>query len=259
VFLDRVTCMSDQPKRMAKAERSVYRIEPMVDGDVAEVSRVERRCFSNPWPSAAYRRELADRQHNVYLVLRDYRAQASVGNAGPPPGPPRRVPGLGPLRQLVRHFDGDGRIIGFAGMWHMFEEAHVTTIGVDPSHRGHGLGELLLVSLIDQAMHRKASWMTLEVRVSNEPAQALYRKYGFTVQGTRKRYYSDNNEDAYIMWSPQLNEQSTLDLVAGHRKAILARHPQPGFVSEADPGNVESDRPTNDTADEATTEVGARD
>lgn len=237
----------------------MYRIEPMVDGDVTEVSRVERRCFSNPWPSAAYRRELADRQHNVYLVLRDYRADASDEGAGPSPEPPRRVPGLGPLRQLVRHFDGDGRIIGFAGMWHMFEEAHVTTIGVDPSHRGHGLGELLLVSLIDQALRRKASWMTLEVRVSNEPAQALYRKYGFTVQGTRKRYYSDNNEDAYIMWSPQLTEQATLDLVAGNRKAILARHPQPGVENAADLADDRSNHQSADLASEAPTEVSARD
>ncbi len=235
----------------------MYRIEPMVEGDVTEVSRVERRCFTNPWPSAAYRRELADRQHNVYLVLRDYRADAAADGASPESG--RRVPGLGPLRQLVRHFDGDGRIIGFAGMWHMFEEAHVTTIGVDPGHRGHGLGELLLVSLIDQAVHRKASWMTLEVRVSNEPAQALYRKYGFTVQGTRKRYYSDNNEDAYIMWSPQLTEPATLDLIARNRAAILARHPQPGFASAPDLSDDGSDRQPADVADLASTEVSARD
>lgn len=199
----------------------------MVVDDVAEVSRVERRCFSNPWPASAYRRELIDRQHNVYRVLREYRGSDPGEPTAAPPEPPRRGLGLSPLRQLVRHFESDGRIVGFAGMWHMFEEAHITTIGVDPTHRGRGLGELLLVSLIDQALLREASWLTLEVRVSNESAQSLYRKYGFTVQGTRKRYYSDNNEDAYIMWSPPLSEATTVELVDGHRTAILSRHPQP--------------------------------
>lgn len=214
------------PVELAKAERSVYRIEPMVEDDVTEVSRVERRCFTNPWPAAAYRRELADQQHNVYLVLREYRGHGPVEVPHPATEPARRGIGLRPLRQLVRHFESDGRIIGFAGMWHMFEEAHVTTIGVDPAHRGRGLGELLLVSLVDQALARKASWLTLEVRVSNESAQSLYRKYGFTIQGTRKRYYSDNNEDAYIMWSPALDEPDTLDLIARNRAAILGRYPQ---------------------------------
>ena len=147
----------------------MYRIEPMMEDDVQEVSRVERRCFTNPWPAAAYRRELADPQHNVYLVLRDYRSDGPALATLAPSEPARRGRGLGPLRHLVRHFDGDGRIVGFAGMWHMFEEAHVTTIGVDPAHRGRGLGELLLVALIDRALARRASWLTLEVRVSNEP------------------------------------------------------------------------------------------
>ncbi len=204
----------------------MYRIEPMTEDDVTEVSRVERRCFANPWPASAYRRELADQQHNVYLVLREYRGDTFVSTHSPAVESARRGLGLGPLRQLVRHFEGDGRIIGFGGMWHMFEEAHVTTIGIDPAHRGHGLGELLFVSLIDRALARKASWLTLEVRVSNESAQSLYRKYGFAVQGTRKRYYSDNNEDAYIMWSPNLDDAGTLDLIARNRTAILGRYPQ---------------------------------
>ncbi len=196
---------------------------------------MERRCFTNPWPASAYRRELLDQRHNVYRVLREYRAGGPGDGGTTEPEPARRGLGVNPLRQLVRHFEGDGRIVGFAGMWHMFEEAHVTTIGVDPGHRGRGLGELLLVSLIDQALSRKASWMTLEVRVSNESAQSLYRKYGFTVQGTRKRYYSDNNEDAYIMWSPPLGETSTLDLIDGHRAVILGRHPQPAPVDTTAP------------------------
>ena len=192
----------------------------MREEDIPEVGRVERRCFANPWPMSAYRRELTDPEHNVYVVVREYR-DADGRSDGEPA---RRLP-LGPFRQLVRHFDGNGRVVGFAGMWHMFEEAHVTTIGIDNGHRGQGLGELLLLSLIDQALARGAHWMTLEVRVSNTPAQALYGKYGFTVQGTRKRYYSDNNEDAHIMWSPDLTLPETRDQIERNRARLDRRHP----------------------------------
>jgi len=122
-----------------------------------------------------------------------------------------------------KHEGSEGRLIGFAGMWVMYDEAHVTTIGVDPDYRGRGLGELLLVALFDEALRRGAAWLTLEVRVSNEPAQALYRKYGFTIQGTRKRYYSDDNEDAYIMWSPSLREPQHLARYQELRRAVARR------------------------------------
>jgi [ribosomal protein S18]-alanine N-acetyltransferase len=194
-----------------------FRIDPMREDDIPEVSRVERRCFANPWPAAAYRRELADPQHNVYLTLRETRDGAE---------PPARRGPLEALRALGRGGPAaEDRVIGFAGMWHMFEEAHVTTIGVDGGWRGRGLGELLLLALVDAAMARGASWLTLEVRVSNEPAMSLYRKYGFSVQGTRKRYYSDNGEDAYIMWSPPLSDPETQALIERNRRALATRYP----------------------------------
>ena len=95
-------------------------------------------------------------------------------------------------------------------MWLAFDEAHVTTIGIDPDYQGRGLGELLLLCLFDEAVARGANWLTLEVRVSNDAAQSLYRKYGFTVHGTRRRYYSDNNEDALIMWTRPLTDNGYL-------------------------------------------------
>ena len=108
-------------------------------------------------------------------------------------------------------------------MWILYDEAHVTTIGVEPSFRGRGLGELLLVAMFDEALRRAANWLTLEVRVSNEPAQTLYRKYGFAVQGTRKRYYSDNNEDALIMWSRSLQESAYQSELAKLRRELMDR------------------------------------
>jgi ribosomal-protein-alanine N-acetyltransferase len=83
----------------------------------------------------------------------------------------------------------------------MVDEAHVTTIGVHPDHRGQGAGELLFLGLADLAAELNALRVTLEVRVSNAGAQALYRKFGLDIAGLRRRYYSDNGEDAYIMWS----------------------------------------------------------
>ena len=227
-----------------EGHRLVYRIEPMTPDDVPEVSRVERRCFSNPWPAAAYRRELRQPTQNAYVVLRHYPTGAEVaagtdksGNGrgailhnGSRSGPPWTTRLPLPLLPFGRRGDATApRIVGFAGMWTVFDEAHITTIGVEPEHRGHGLGELLLVALADEAVRRGAEWLTLEVRVSNEPAQGLYHKYGFSVQGVRKRYYSDNNEDAYIMWSPSLRDPAYLTRYAELRAGVLDRFPDAGL------------------------------
>jgi ribosomal-protein-alanine N-acetyltransferase len=109
-------------------------------------------------------------------------------------------------------------IIGFSGLWLMVDEAHVTTIAMHPEHRGRGLGEFLLVNLIDISYNIGAKWVTLEVRVTNYTAQNLYRKYGFSEAGVRHRYYSDNQEDALIMWTDEINspayKQKFLELKA---------------------------------------------
>ena len=96
-------------------------------------------------------------------------------------------------------------IVGFAGLWLMVDEAHITTIAMHPGFRRLGLGEYMLSSLIDIAYDIGAKWVTLEVRVTNYNAQNLYRKYGFHEAGVRHRYYSDNNEDALIMWTDEIN------------------------------------------------------
>ena len=95
-------------------------------------------------------------------------------------------------------------IIGFAGLWLMVDEAHITTIAMHPDYRRRGLGEFLLVSLIEIAYNINARWVTLEVRVTNRNAQNLYHKYGFREAGLRHRYYSDNQEDALIMWTDEI-------------------------------------------------------
>ena len=221
----------------------MYRIDPMNLEDVPEVGRVERLCFSNPWPAAAYRRELQLPEQNYYVVLReecapDVHPIISLNRPHPPAAANRGIGG-NPVRSiprrtllplgLGRRLDTAGEprqfppIIGFAGMWVLYDEAHVTTIGIEPGYRGRGLGELLLVTMFDEALRRHADWLTLEVRVSNQGAQSLYRKYGLNPQGTRRRYYSDNNEDAMIMWSRPLKDGGYRDELAALRCRLLDR------------------------------------
>lgn len=200
----------------------------MTQDDVAAVSRVERRCFANPWPASAYRRELRNRAQNHYVVLRaqptdtpdeNGHVQHQVRGDGARglsrfhllPFPRKSTPPTGP------------HIAGFAGMWTMFDEAHITTIGVDPIHRGHGFGELLFLALLDEAIRRGATFVTLEVRVSNTIAQDLYRKYGLTVRGRKRGYYSDDGEDAFVMWSRSLRETPYLTQIEELRGQLAAR------------------------------------
>jgi ribosomal-protein-alanine N-acetyltransferase len=105
-------------------------------------------------------------------------------------------------------------------MWVILDEAHVTTIAVDPVYRGQHIGERLLLGLIEAGLARGARWMTLEVRRSNETAQALYKKYGFREIGVRKGYYSDNREDAIVMWSGNLQDREYHQKLAHLRAAF---------------------------------------
>ncbi len=146
-------------------------LEPMAVADIPRVLEIERASFRTPWPIDAYAHELKENRLATYIVARL-----------------------------------DTPIVGYAGMWVILDEAHITTIAVDPALRGQHIGERLLVGLIDLALERGARWMTLEVRASNLAAQALYRKYGFREIGTRKGYYSDNREDAIVMWTGNLRE-----------------------------------------------------
>lgn len=211
-----------------------FRLDVMTQNDVPDVGRVERLCFPNPWPASAYRRELQNPAQNYYVVLRQQppaavndneEAHANQGENGQAKRPlPRRS--LLPLhigKRQPEPAQAQGHLVGFAGMWMAFDEAHVTTIGVDPSLRGHGLGELLFLCMVDEALARGALWLTLEVRVSNLQAQALYRKYGFTVHGTRKRYYSDNGEDALIMWSRALTDPDVRAEIEMRREELERR------------------------------------
>jgi ribosomal-protein-alanine N-acetyltransferase len=158
--------------------------------DIDNVVELDRLSFPTPWPARTYRYELMDNNRSMMQVLepadgsrRLYKRSGLWGWADQVRGVRRAAPDLA----------------GYSGMWHVGDEAHVSTIAVHPDWRGLKLGELLLWSMARRAITSGARLLTLEVRVSNDLAQNLYRKYGFEVMGRRKGYYHDNGEDAYMM------------------------------------------------------------
>jgi len=93
----------------------------------------------------------------------------------------------------------DNKVVGYAGMWKIIDEGHITNIAVHPDYRGRKVGRKLLNGLIANARKSRLKLLTLEVRISNDIARKLYETSGFEVVGQRRRYYADNNEDAIIM------------------------------------------------------------
>lgn len=174
--------------------------------DIAQVITIDREAFPTLWPPANYQRELNNRLAH-YIVVCDNERTVE-------PSPAKPVPENSFLRLLfkVRElFDHDrffgeklppsGReyVVGFAGIWIMADEAHVTSIAVRNACLGRGIGELLLLSVINLTIELNVHLLTLEVRRSNTIAQSLYNKYGFTQVGVRRGYYSDNYEDGLLL------------------------------------------------------------
>lgn len=168
--------------------RQQLAIAPMREADVPTVQEIERRIFSTPWPRNAYYRELSSRSSAYYIVLK---RELQPGQAQ------ARRRGVGPAHD-------DMEIVGYGGMWRMYDEAHVTTIGVrhDLHHRGYG--RILFAGLVQAAYEMGAKWITLEVRATNDMAMRMYEGFGFKVIGRRKGYYTDNGEDAIVMWSDSI-------------------------------------------------------
>lgn len=148
----------------------MLRVEPMQVEDIPAVHAIESASFPTPWPPYAFRGELETNRMARYLVLR----------AG-------------------------SRVIAYAGIWLMVDEAHVTTFAVLPAYRRRGVGGRLLCEVIELSAALGATVVTLEVRLSNAAARQLYQRFGFRPVGVRPRYYSDNGEDALIMTTERLD------------------------------------------------------
>lgn len=136
-----------------------------MSGDAEAMAVLDRLCFTDPWSKASFDNELDNDSLAFYLIA-----------------------------------ESDGNIIGYAGLWFIEDEGHITNIAVHPQHRRKGVGGILLTKLMTYAEKAGLEHFTLEVRAGNKDAIELYEKYGFHVEGCRRGYYGNNGEDALIMW-----------------------------------------------------------
>ncbi len=201
-----------------------YIVEPMQVRDIDECMLIEREAFSAPWSASAYRHELEHNEIAYYYVVRHQHApaiSAQRSNASQR----RLLQSFFPKRSAPSEVLAAALppVLAYGGLWVMIDEAHISTIATAREWRGKGIGELLLVGMMEHAHALGAETITLEVRVSNLVAQGLYRKYGFQIEGRRKRYYSDNGEDALIMTSPAMHEEAYEELIEELKTKVVER------------------------------------
>ncbi|TVY08410.1 ribosomal protein S18-alanine N-acetyltransferase [Paenibacillus cremeus] len=156
----------EQPSDSHPIGDHLLEFRPMRMEDIPTICQIEQESFTTPWTAGAFQNELTNNQFARYIVL-----------------------------------ECEGIIAGYGGMWLIMEEAHVTNIAIREHYRGRKLGERLLKEMQRTSSFYGALKMTLEVRASNFVAQRLYEKLGFHSVGLRRGYYTDNKEDAIIMWA----------------------------------------------------------
>ena len=175
-------------------------IDRMREDDIPTVQAIEKDIFLTPWPKNAYHRELSQNRQASYIVMRE-----------------------------------NGEIVGYGGLWKVFHEAHVTTIGVRAKDQNKGYGRALFAALVQRAYALGARWITLEVRPSNEHAIRRSEDCGFKAIGRRRGYCTANGEDALIMWSDSIHAPAFKRTFKGMLHGIPAAvegvgdEPPPGY------------------------------
>lgn len=140
-------------------------VRPMLESDLEKIMEIEQASFTSPWSPFAFTSELKENDYARYFCL-----------------------------------EVSGQIVGYMGLWFILEEGHITNVAITPLYRGNQWGEYLMRFVMKMMLSEGMERMTLEVRASNSSAQQLYERLGFVKAGVRKGYYSDNREDAIIMW-----------------------------------------------------------
>jgi len=183
--------------------------------DIAQVTEIDREAFPTLWPPVNYGRELENRlAHYIVAFDEGEKVKEPEVKASLAKDHPRLMSRIGRLFNYNRFFrhelpkSGKQYITGFAGFWIMAGEAHIISIAVREPCRHQGIGELLLISVINLAVELNVSIVTLEVRTSNTIAQSLYYKYGFTQTSLRRNYYIEDGEDAVIMSTENITSAS---------------------------------------------------
>ncbi len=186
--------------------------------DVTEVLEIEREAFSPMWASSPFKRDLQNKRACYLVACFD----SEDSDEAPAPEPEvSEIPETTERSWLFRLADRFGfggappeepvvetyAVAGYVSVWYQGDEAHITEIAVRGTLRGNGIGELLLIGSLREAVAYGSLVMTLEARVSNFIAQRLYEKYSFKSVGIRKGYYSDNREDAVIMTTTPIGSE----------------------------------------------------
>jgi ribosomal-protein-alanine N-acetyltransferase len=168
------------------AEELEVVLTPMRRRHLRAVLKIEAKVYPRPWSMGLFLSEIGQREQRVYLVAR-------VGST----------------------------VVGYGGLMVVLDDGHITTLAVDPAWHRRSIGSRLLLALGDAAMERGVRNLTLEVRIGNEPAKELYRRFGFVPAGIRKGYYVETDEDALVMWAHDLDRDDMAarraDLAAGVR------------------------------------------
>jgi [ribosomal protein S18]-alanine N-acetyltransferase len=205
-----------------------YIIRRMDKEDLGQVNEIDHEAFPTQWPPANYKQELQNK-------IAYYIVQCDSTRFLPPSArlPKRKIGFISRLLPWVKKPAvtlpeppaPQLYITGFAGIWMLAGEGHITNIAVRGEYRGRRLGEQLLLATIDLGQSLDAMFMTLEVRASNIVAQALYNKYGFAEMGVRKGYYLDNHENAIIMSTETLKAETYQARLKELREALEKNPP----------------------------------
>jgi ribosomal-protein-alanine N-acetyltransferase len=183
-------------------------VAPMTPDDLDEIMLLERQCFADPWTRRMYLNDLTTNAMATYLVVRIADGKWQIANSKWPLG--------------RADSDVSSAILAYGGFWLLLDEAHIATIASHPEWRGCGLGQWMMLALLDAAQARGAATSTLEVRAGNLPARRLYEKLGYEVAGVRKNYYRDG-EDGLIMTTPSLTEPAMQARLTAARQDVLHR------------------------------------
>ena len=149
------------------------RLSPLRRRHLRSVVRIEEECYPRPWSATLFLSEIAQRTSRRYIVAT-----------------------IGPL------------VVGYCGLMVVGDDGHITTVTVDPAWHRRGIATLMLLDVARTAPAHGVRNLTLEVRVSNAPAQVLYRRFGFAPVGVRKNYYAETGEDAIVMWARDVDGEA---------------------------------------------------